>query len=89
MIQPHNYQKIAWEMEEHLETPVSKTLVELMPETDRVRFIKQNYLWTIGKISKEEIIVICKNYLDKAKSQIKKYKPKNDVEALFLAQKLK
>lgn len=88
MINEHNYQQIAWEMEEHLETPVSKKLIELMSKEDRIRFIKQNYLWTIGKISKDEIIEICKNYLDKTKSQIKRYTPKNDVEALYLKQKL-
>ena len=86
----HNIRDIAWQMEEHLETPVSQQLVELMPLEDRIRFIKQNYLWSISKISREGIRKICKDYLDKAKQKVfKKYEPKNEIDKLFLSQKLK
>ena len=91
MIAPHNYNIIAWELEDLLETPVSEKLVELIPEEDRIRFIQLNSKHSIGAMNKEDFINICKGYLDKASMEYKKnnkYKPKNDVEALYLSQKL-
>lgn len=89
MLNEHKIKDIALQMEEHLETPVSEQLVELIPVENRITFIKQNYLWSIGKISDNDIKDICKKLLDKAKLNIKKYEPRNEVEKLYLSQKLK
>lgn len=88
MLNEHKIKDIALQMEEHLKTPVSEQLVELIPVENRITFIKQNYLWSIGKISDNDIKDICKKLLDKAKLNIKKYEPRNEVEKLYLSQKL-
>ena len=89
MLNEHNTRDIAYEMEELLETPVSEQIVKLMTVENRIRFVKQLYLWTIGKVSDEEIRNICKRYLDEAKQNIiKRYEPKNEVDKLYLDQKL-
>lgn len=90
MMNEHNIRDIALQMEEHLQTTVIQDLVKLIPVENRISFIKQNYLWSIGKISDEEIKAVCRYYLYKAKKNIiKKYTPKNDVDKLFLEQKSK
>ena len=90
MMNEHNIRDIALQMEEHLQTTVIQDLVKLIPIENRIRFIKQNYLWSIGKISDEEIRSVCKYYLDQVKKNIiKKYTPKNEVDKLFLDQRLK
>jgi hypothetical protein len=89
MINEYNTRDIAWNMEDLLETPVSEELVKLIPFEKRTTYLKQGYLWKISKISNEEYKEITKKLLDEAKLNIKKYVPKNDVDALFLEQKSK
>lgn len=89
MLNEYNTRDIAEQMEEHLDTPVSKDLVELIPFEARTQFIKDNYKWSRGFITDDEIKVICKKHLDTAKLKIKKRSPKNQVDKLFLDQKSK
>jgi hypothetical protein len=90
MLNEHNTRDIAYQMEEHLETPVSEQLVKLIPFEKRTTYLKQLYLWTISKISDEEIKSITKKLLDQTKElTIKKHVPRNEVDALFLEQKRK
>jgi hypothetical protein len=89
MLNEHNTFTIAQNMDDLLDTPVSENLVKLIPIEKRRTYVRQSYLWTIGKIKDEEFKDITRQLLDEAKLKVKKYEPKNELEKLFLAQKLK
>lgn len=76
MINPNDTKRMAEALEEILETPVSETIVKLVPENMRARLASLRFQWSQGKEVFPEITKI----LDDAKLLLKprRYSPKEE-----------
>lgn len=68
MINPQDTTKIAYNLEEIVETLVSEKIVKLLTESERAYICSLMYKWTQGINVKEEIIYL----LEKGKSRLNK-----------------